>query len=173
MTPLARRTALLVASAALLLLALAFLFVRTHASGYKEQAQAVALLRELRDADTRWEADGLRLANDLGARPASAPDRGPVVTRVLQELERLGPNGLPAAELAQLRAGMASKQQAWVALKGAHTRSLEALGAAREALVATSAEAVALRARDPRSGERIAAFLAQAEQMRSVLRFTD
>jgi two-component system NtrC family sensor kinase len=173
MTPRARRTALLAAGAALLLLALAFLFVRTHASGYKEQAQAVALLRELRDADTRWEADGLRLANDLGARQASAPDRGPVVARVLQELERLGTNGLPAAELAQLRAGMASKQQAWEALRSAHARSLEALGAAREALSATTAESAALRARDPRSGERIAAFLGQVEQMRTVLRLTD
>ena len=173
MTPRARRTALLAAGAAVLLLALAFLFVRTTATGYKDQAQAVALLRELRDADTRWDADGLRLADDLGDRPASAPDRGPVVTRVLQELDRLGPRGVPAPQLSQLRAGMAAKQEAWAALKGAHARSLEALAAAREALTATTGEAAALRAREPRNGERIATFVGQVEQVRPVLRLTD
>src|SRR5688572_1225294 len=134
MTPRARRTALLAAGAAVLLLALAFLFVKTMASGYKEQVQAIALLRELRDADTRWEADAVRLANDLGDRPAAVPDRSPMVARILQELQGLRGEAAPEGELAQIRASVAAKQEAFSALKAAHARSLAALAEAREAL---------------------------------------
>ena len=173
MTPRVRRTALLAAGAALLLLALAFLFVRTQASGYKHQAQAVGLLRELRDADARWDADALRLANELGERPTAVPDRGPIVARILQELQRAGSDAGIAAPVAQLRAGMASKLEAFKALQAAHMRSLEALALAREALAAATSAAAATRARDPRNGERIAAFVGQIELVRAALRSND
>src|SRR5688572_106395 len=173
MTPRARRSALLAAGAAVLLMALAFLFVRTMATGYKDQLQAVGLLRELRDADARWDADALRMANDLGAKPLAIPDRGPMTQRIFHELERGGARAAVGEQLAQLRAGMSSKQEAFRALREAHERSLEAIGASREALTAATSEATALRARDPRFGEKVGAFLAQVEELRNGLRVAD
>lgn len=163
---------MLAAAAAVLLLALAFLFVKTMATGYKDQLQAVSLLRELRDADARWDADALRLANDLGSKP-SIPDRTPIIGRILNELERGGAKGALATQLGQLRAGMASKQQAFAALRGAHERSLEAIGAAREALGAAAIEGAAVRAREPRNAEKVSAVLAQLEHIRGGIRVAD
>jgi signal transduction histidine kinase len=173
MTPRARKTALVAAGAAVLLLALAFLFVRTMATGYKDQVQAVSLLRELRDADARWDADALQLANDLGGTSGSAPDRTAIIGRILQELERGGARHAVAGTLPQVRAGVESKRQAFQALKAAHERSLAALAEAREALSAATGEAAAARARDPRNGEKLAGFLAQVEQLRSGIRAAD
>src|SRR5687767_14286064 len=119
MTPRARRTAMLAAGAAVLLLALAFLFVKTMGTGYKDQAQAISLLRELRDVDARWDADALRLANDLAGKP-SVPDRSAFVARILNELERGGAKAALGSQLGELRAGMASKQEAYAALRKAH-----------------------------------------------------
>ncbi len=173
MTPRSRKSALLVAGAALLLLALAFLFVRTQASGYKDQVQALALLRELHDADARWDADALRLANDLGTTQAAVADRWPIITRIFQELGRGEGRAALAGEIAKLRAEMTAKNEAFRALREAHARSLEALAAAREALVATAAEASALRGRDARTGERVTAFVGQVEQLRAGIRTAD
>jgi two-component system NtrC family sensor kinase len=163
---------MLAAAAAVLLLALAFLFVKTMATGYKDLLQAVSLLRELRDADARWDADALRLANDLGSKPA-IPDRAPVIGRILNELERGGAKAALATQLGQLRAGMASKQQAFTALRGAHDRSLESIGAARDALTAAASEGAAVRARDPRNAEKVSGLLAQLEHIRAGIRLAD
>jgi signal transduction histidine kinase len=168
-----RRTALIAAGSALLLLALAFLFVRTQASGYKDQVQALALLRELRDATQRWDADGLRLANDLGSAQAAVPDRGPIVSRIFHELTQVGPRAGIGEQVPQLRAGVADKDAAFKALRGAHDRFLAAFSGARESLVALASEAAALRARDARTGDRASALIAQIEQMRSGVRSSD
>jgi signal transduction histidine kinase len=156
----------------LLLLALAFLFVRTMATGYKDQLQAVSLLRELRDVDARWDADALRVANDLSGK-ASIPDRTPIVNRIFNELGQGGAKAALGAQLDQLRAGMAQKQQAFAALRQAHDRSLEAIAAAREALGSAATEAAAARAREPRNGEKVAAFIAQVENLRAGIRAAD
>jgi signal transduction histidine kinase len=173
MTPRARRSALLAAGAALLLLALAFLFVRTMATGYKDQLQAVSLLRELRDADARWDADALQLANEIGAKAAATPDRTAIIGRILQELERGGAHSAVAGTLPQLKSGVESKRQAFQALKAAHERSLAALAAAREVFTAAIGDAAAARARDPRNAEKVSAFLLQVEQLRNALRAAD
>ena len=170
MNPRARRTALVVAGSALLLLALAFLFVRTQASGYKDQVRALALLRELRDADARWDADALRLANDLRSAQVTVPDRGPIIARIFQELGHANAGAALAGEVPQLRAGIAAKQEAFRVLRAAHARSLESLRAADEALAAATVEASARRARN---GERVAAFIAQVEKARSGVRTAD
>jgi signal transduction histidine kinase len=164
---------MLAVGAAMLLLALAFLFVRTQASGYKDQLQAVGLLRELRDADARWDSDALRLANDASDRPAEFTDRSPFVSRILQELQGLGSGSTLPAQVPHLRAGMAAKQEAFQSLKAAHGRSIEAMAVAREAMLVAVTEAASLRARDPRNGERVAAFVSQVEQLRSGLRIAD
>src|SRR5687767_1862946 len=173
MTSRSRKSAFLVAGAALLLLALAFLFVRTQASGYKDQVQALALLRELRDADARWDVDALRLANDLGATQASVSDRWPIIARIFQELEHGEGRAALVGQIPRLRAGMAAKNDAFRALRSAHARSLDALRTAREALAATAAEASALRGRDARTGERVTAFVGQVEQLRAGIRVAD
>jgi two-component system NtrC family sensor kinase len=173
MIPRDRRTALLVAGAALLLMALAFLFVRTQSTGYKDQVQALSLLRELRDADLRWDADALRIANDLGATQAAVADRGAIIGRIFQELQHGNGQTQLAAQVPHLRAGMAAKQEAFRSLRTAHATSLEALATAREALMTAASEATALRARDPRNAERVAAFVAQVEQLRAGIRTAD
>lgn len=166
-----RRTALLAAGAALLLLTLAFLFVRTQAAGYKDQARAVGLLRELRDVDRRWDADALRIANDLGTTQAPVPDRAPIVSRIFHELEQAGT--AVGGPVAPLRAAMDEKAAAFRAFREAHARSLDSARAASEALSALVAEAAPMRGRDPRTGERVAALVAHAEQLRSALRASD
>src|SRR5260221_8712745 len=128
-----RRTALIAAGSALLLLALAFLFVRTQATGYKDQVQALALLRELRDAVHRWDADGLRLANDRGSAQGSVPDRGPIVARIFHELDQAGGRAGLGDQVAQMRSGMTEKEAAFKALRAAHGRFIESLSGAREA----------------------------------------
>jgi signal transduction histidine kinase len=168
-----RRTALIAAGSALLLLALAFLFVRTQATGYKDQVQALALLRELRDAVQRWDADGLRLANDLGSTQAAVPDRGPILSRIFHELAHVGGRAGLAEQVPQLRSGITDKDSAYKALRERHGRFLEAFAAARESLVALAAEAAALRARDQRTGERASALITQIEQVRSGVRSAD
>ena len=173
MIPRDRRTAFLVAGAALLLLALAFLFVRTQSTGYKDQVQALSLLRELRDADLRWDADALRVANDLGKAQAAVADRGGIIGRIFQELQHGSGQGELAAQVPQLRAGVATKQEAFRTLRTTHATSLEALATAREALAAAAADASAMRARDPRNGERVAAFVALVEQLRAGIRTAD
>ena len=84
-----RKSALLLLAGASLLGALVFLFVKTQSTGYKDDASALALLRELRDMDTGWDTDALRVANDFGAVPANVPDRSAIVARIFQELEAL------------------------------------------------------------------------------------
>jgi two-component system NtrC family sensor kinase len=163
---------MLAAGAAVLLLALAFLFVKTMGTGYKDQAQAISLLRELRDLDARWDADALRLANDLTGKP-SIPDRTPLVTRIFNELERSGARAALGSQLGELRAGMTAKQEAYAALRKAHERSFEAIASAREALSAAAAEGAAARARDARNADKVSALLVQVEHVRSGIRIAD
>lgn len=163
---------MLAAGAAVLLLALAFLFVKTMATGYKDKVHAVSLLRELRDADARWDADALRLANDLAAKP-SVPDRAPFIDRILNELERSGAKAALGPQVGQLREGITSKQEAYAALRKAHDRSVEAISSARDALGAAAGEGAAARARDARNAEKVAALLVQLEHVRSGIRLAD
>jgi hypothetical protein len=57
----------LIAGAALLMGLLVFLFAKTQSAEHKNYAESLALLRELRDLDARWDNDALRLANDLAS----------------------------------------------------------------------------------------------------------
>jgi signal transduction histidine kinase len=144
------RTALLIVGSAILLLMLAFLFVRTQASGYRDQVQVMNLLRELRDAAKRWDNDALSLANDLAATQVAVPDRAPIRARIFQELER-GPGGtvLGEDEVRKLRAGVNEREAAFRALREAHARSLTAMEAARQSLEALTREGAARRSRNP------------------------
>src|SRR5436190_16415004 len=137
------RAALLATAAFALMGALVFLFIRTAGVDVRRDADSAALLRELRALDARLDGDAGRVANDYSATQPVAVDRGPVIARVLRELDQ---GGSEAAALAtQLRAGINEKVAAIAALRAEHTRSVAALQAADEALVAVAAEANAAR----------------------------
>jgi two-component system, NtrC family, sensor kinase len=167
------RHLLLIAAAGVMLAALIFLFAKTQSAEYKNDAQALALLRELRDLDLRLDADGARLAADLGSRAAPAADRSVVIARVFQELEHGSARSAVGSQVPALRAGMAEKQAAFRALQNAHAHSIEALRTLRESLGKLVAEATQAKSRDPRSAERMAAVLGLVEQARASLRGGD
>jgi len=163
----------MVALGALALLGLlAFLFAKTQSMGYKDQVNALTLLRELRDADSRWDMDALRVANDFA--PSSAPlvDRSAVISRVLSALDR-GPARAARLDVAPIQAAIGDKQSAFVQLREAHGRSVKALEAAREALVTLANQGAALRSRDARAVERSNTITTQVEFLRAGLRTAD
>src|SRR6185436_6740594 len=141
------RAALLAAAGFALMGALVFLFIRTAGVDVRRDADSAALLRELRALDARLDVDAGRLANDYSAAQPAPVDRGPVIARVLRELDQ---GDAAAAELAtQLRAGINEKMAAIATLRAEHARSAAALQAADEALVAVAAEANAARLKRP------------------------
>src|SRR5437588_301116 len=80
---------------------------------YRGEAQALSLLRELRDLDVRWDVEALNLANELNPIPSPARDRSIIVARIFQELEH-GPASLSmATQVPALRAGLSEKQAAF------------------------------------------------------------
>ena len=168
-----RKSVILALAAAALLGALAFLFAKTQASGYKDDVHALALLRELRDMDSRWDLDGLRVANDFSPNPVPVPDRSIVVARIFQELEHGPGRAAVGAQIPALRAGMAEKQAAFTALRAAHAHSMDALKTARESYATLLTQSAAARARDPRTADRAAALLTQVEHLRAAVRNAD
>jgi signal transduction histidine kinase len=161
-----------VLAGAVLLAALVFLFVKTQSAGYKDDAQALALLRELRDMDSGWDADGLRLANDLASRPGAYSDRSMVMARIFQELEHGRGHAAGGTQIAALRAMLTEKRAAFSVLRDAHTESVAALAMAREGLGQLGSQLAAARARNPRSADG-AASTASLEQLRAELRAAD
>ena len=63
--PSAWKNALLVILSALLLAALAFLYLKTEAIDLREKNEILALLRELKEIDSRWDVDVLRARSEL------------------------------------------------------------------------------------------------------------
>ncbi len=143
------RQALTAFVAAALLGALVFLYFRTAGDDFKVEAQALETLRELKELDSRWDSDALRLANDFSAAAPGAagyPDRAARSERLMGQLGRAAPATL-VQELAALRGGMVEKSQAWQALQAAHGKSREAFRAAEGSLQALEAAALAARLR--------------------------
>ncbi len=137
--------------AAALLGALVFLYFRTAGDDFKVEAQALETLRELKELDSRWDIDALRLANDFALTAPTAggyADRSARSERLMDQLGRAAPASL-ASEMGPLRAGLVEKSHAWQALQAAHGKSREALRAAEGSLEAleSAAHAARLRAR--------------------------
>jgi signal transduction histidine kinase len=162
--PPAARTALLALAAAVLLGTLAFLYSRTQAIDFQKDAEVLALLGELKDLDTRWDADATRLAAALAAKDAP-PDRGAALARILRQFDGVAPRPEIAGELAAIRDGMRGKSAAWETLKARHARSAEAQAAAQAAAAALAAEAGTLRLKDPRRAERFTALAGEATSL--------
>ncbi len=155
--------------AIVLLGVLAFLYSRTEAIDFKRDAQTLDLLRELKELDMRWDTDATQLAT--AAVPGTAlPDRGPVLARILRELER-GPSRREVADaLPAIKEGMAGKTAAWAALKARHARSGEALVAAQAATAALANAATFMRMSDPRRAERFTALAAESQALLAAVR---
>ncbi len=137
--------------AAALLGALVFLYFRTAGDDFKVEAQALETLRELKELDSRWDIDALRLANDFATASPGAggyPDRAARSGRLMDQLGRAVPAAL-AGEVGPLRAGLVEKAHLWKELQAAHGKSREALRAAEGSLelLESAAHAARLRAR--------------------------
>ena len=167
------RPLLLIAAAGVMLAALVFLFAKSQFVDYKSDAQALALLRELRDLDLRLDADAARLVNEPGGRAAPVADRSIVIARAFQELEHGSARSAVGFQVPALRAGMTEKLAAFRALQGAHSQSVEALRTVRESLGKLVEEATRLKSRDPASADRASAVLGLVEQVRAGLRRGD
>jgi two-component system NtrC family sensor kinase len=156
------RSALGALGAALLLGALAFLFVKTAGVDLKQDARALTLLREMKDLDNHWDDDAARAANDFGAAPAGRGDFGAMMRRDLAELDRGAESASFRKELARLRAGIDEKEAAYKAFREAHARSVETAQALDESL-----RAVAPLAGARGTGPRQRGIAGLAEQLRS------
>ena len=166
------RGALLGTIAIALLGMLAFLYSRTEAIDFRKDAEILALLRELRELDARWDADATRYASTL-AQGTTVPDRGPTLSRILRELERVtGRPGLAAA-LPAIKAGMAGKSAAWETLKARHADSVGSLAAAQTAAGTLAGEAATMRLKDPGRAERYTALAAEATALVAAARMPD
>ena len=118
------RGALMALGAASLLVALVFLFVKTAGIDFRQDSQALSLLREMRDLDNHWDDEATRLANDLnGTQPRG--DFGAMIGRTLAELERAASRDAFRKELSELRAALSEKNDAFAALRAAHSSSVE------------------------------------------------
>jgi len=167
------RRILLPATACALLATLGFLFVMSNPAAYKSESQALALLRELRELDQRWDGDALRLAGALTPVIPAVPDRRPVLARILHELEQEPASEVLADDLGALRAGMEEKVSAYAELHARHLRSLRTGADFRERLAALANDAAAARVRAPSSAARADALLAQIERARLATNVTD
>ena len=160
-------------AAVVLLGALVFLFVKTEVASTKVEMQALALMRELKDLDARWDLETLRLANDLSERPMPAADPSAIFSRILQELDQPEVRKALREANGALRAGITEKQQAFRAVLRHHAQTLQELAAARQALRALAEEAPSARARNPRATAATLDAASSAEHVLTTLRSSD
>ncbi|MGH8636770.1 MAG: ATP-binding protein [Burkholderiales bacterium] len=73
--------------AVVLVAGLAFLYYKTDIGEFRRQVQIASHLRELKDIDTRWESELLRLQNDSAATPLAAAHAAERLRRALQGIE--------------------------------------------------------------------------------------
>ena len=168
----AARGALVGILAIVLLGILAFLYSRTEAIDFKRDAETLSLLRELKELDMRWDADAAQFSGKSAAGPA-APDRAPMLARILRELERASSRREVVEALPAIKAGMGDKAAAWDALKARHARSAETLAAAQTATASLASAAGFQRLADPRRADRHAALAGEAQALMAAVRLSE
>jgi signal transduction histidine kinase len=82
----AARRALIAAGCVLLAGLLGFLYVRTLGIDVKRAHETLALLRELKEIDARWDVELWRLRSELGPPRPPLADHGPTLSRIGKEL---------------------------------------------------------------------------------------
>lgn len=173
--PSAWKNALLVVPSALLIAALAFLYLKTEAIDLREKNEILTLLRELKEIDSRWDVDVLRARSELAA-PSRAPlDRAQRAAQALDRLARAAQSTNSSAldqGLADLRKAFAQKAERVEAFGRESTAARRALQA--ELAVTTEAAAWARDARltGPGRKERVALAETTARELdASLLRY--
>jgi signal transduction histidine kinase len=73
--------------AVVLAAALAFLYYKTDIGEFRKQVQIASHLRELKEIDTRWEAELLRYRSETGAAPVTSAHLADSLRRALQGLD--------------------------------------------------------------------------------------
>lgn len=120
-----KRGALQALGASFFLAMLVFLFVKTAGMDVKHDTQALSLLRELKDFDSHWDDDVLRLANDFsGSLPRA--DFPVMMGRIVSELDRRARGNAFGKEVALLRTGLNEKDAAARALRESHQHTQDA-----------------------------------------------
>ncbi len=169
------QNALLVVLSALLIAALAFLYLKTEAVDLREKNEILTLLRELKEIDSRWDADVLRARSELAPPSRATLDRAQRAAQALNRLARAARSTDSHAldqGLAELRKAFAQKAE----LVEAFGRESTAARSALQAGLAVTAEAAAWArdARLTRPGQKERAALAETtanELNASLLRY--
>ncbi len=82
----AARRALLAAVTVALAAVLGYLYFKTEGADFKRQNEVLAALRELKEFDSRWDVDILRVHTELAPPQALPPDQGATLARIQREL---------------------------------------------------------------------------------------
>jgi signal transduction histidine kinase len=161
------RRALLAAVTVALAAILGYLYLKTEGADFKRQNEVLAALRELKEIDSRWDVEVLRVHTELAMPPAPLPDHRVALARILRELKDASAAlGSPVLALGLPELGAAFSQKA-----AALEQFRKANAAARQALVqvaASDAEIAGLVRgswRDFRERERLVAAESAAVQL--------
>ena len=146
------RTSVAAFFAVALLGTLAFLFIRTAGTDFRNDFQVLERLRELRELDQRWDEEALRLAATLEGAPPPTFEPGPRAERLAFELDRHPGGEVVREEIARIRAGILEKRKAHEAFVAAHGQSVQALRSADEALTALETAAAVAGLKPGRAG---------------------
>ena len=91
---------------------LAFLYYKTDIGDFRKQVQIAAHLRELKEIDTRWEAELLRYRSEIGTAPAATAHLADNLRRALQGLEvESGASKMIAYSLPELKRAFVEKAE--------------------------------------------------------------
>lgn len=145
---------------------LAFLFVRTVTIDFRGDAQALSLLRQLKDFDTRRDVDALRMTTDFEA-SANPSDWSALRARALRDLQKDPARAAVSTQLSAIQNAMTEKESAYHALKTAHKATVESRNAVHDALGALAAGATGARLGNPALATALASNI---ERIRATLR---
>jgi signal transduction histidine kinase len=85
------RWALAATGAALLVALLGYFYLKTHGADVKRKNEVLALLRELKEIDVRWDMDLWRARTEFTPPPPTVPDTKSTLARVQRELAATAP----------------------------------------------------------------------------------
>jgi len=173
--PSASKNALVVVLSALLIAALAFLYLKTEAIDLREKNEILTLLRELKDIDSKWDADVLRMRSELALAARALVDRARSARQALDRFARAaGSTGSGALNrgLAPLQKAFSQKAELVEAFGQESTAARRALQASLTMTTEAAARAREARLAEPRLKERAAlAETAARELGASVIRY--
>jgi len=98
--------------AVVLAAALAFLYYKTDIGDFRKQVNIASHLRDLKDIDTRWEAELLRYRSEIGMAPAATAHLADNLRRALQGLDQeSGASKMVSYSLPELKRAFVEKAE--------------------------------------------------------------